>query len=113
VGTLPELLTYDWLEGRGYQFDFQTSFFGGRMQLGGAVADFIIMDLQPGGMVVWRVQGDYWHLMPERVRKDAVQRLRLLQHGVVQVVDLWESAIYDRAPKVFEMAEVGAEIGPA
>ena len=117
-GTLPELLTYDWLESRGRQFDFQTSFLGGRLQLGGAVADFIIFDLWPGELAVWRCQGDYWHTMPEREQKDALQKLKLLGERwnnvpVGVVVDLWESAIYRRAPQVFLQAEAGVEIGQA
>lgn len=116
VGTLPELLTYDWLESRNRLFDFQSSLMGGRLIMGGAVADFIISDLAPGGLVVWRVQGDYWHTQPERQRSDFAQRERLLMESymgvpVVQVVDLWESAIYWSAPLVFEMAEAGVEIG--
>lgn len=115
-GTLPELLTYQWLERRGRQFDFQSSIMGGRLVLGGAVADFIISDLVPGGLVVWRVQGDYWHVEPERVQRDFQQRERLLMESymgvpVVQVVDLWESGIYWAYPFVFEMAEAGVEIG--
>lgn len=115
-GTLPELLTYHWLEIRNRQFDFQSSLMGGRLIMGGAVADFLIFDLAPGGIVVWRVAGDYWHCQPERVRSDFEQRERLLTESymgtpVVQVVDLWESAIYFCYPLVFEMAEVGVEIG--
>jgi hypothetical protein len=116
VGSLPELLTYDWLEGRNHIFDFQSSIMGGRLILGGAVADFIIEDLIPGGLVIWRVQGDYWHTQAKRVQSDFIQRERLLTESymgvpVEQVVDLWESAIYWAAPLVFEMAEGGVEIG--
>jgi len=115
-GTLPELLTYDWLESRNRIFDFQSSVMGGRLIMGGAVADFIIEDLIPGGLVVWRVQGDYWHTQAERVQSDFMQRERLLTESymgvpVLQVVDLWESAIYWAAPEVFEEAEAGIEIG--
>lgn len=116
VGSLPELLTYDWLQSRNRIFDFQSSIMGGRLILGGAVADFIIEDLIPGGLVIWRVQGDYWHTQADRVQSDFIQRERLLTESymgvpVEQVVDLWESAIYWAAPYVFEMAEGGVEIG--
>jgi hypothetical protein len=116
VGSLPELLTYDWLESRNHIFDFQSSIMGGRLILGGAVADFIIEDLIPGGLVIWRVQGDYWHTQPKRMQSDFIQRERLLTESymgvpVEQVVDLWESAIYWAAPLVFEMAEGGVGIG--
>lgn len=115
-GTLPELLTYHWLERRSRAFDFQSSIMGGRLILGGAVADFIIEDLVPGGLAVWRVQGDYWHVEPARMQADMLQRERLLTETymgvrVLQVVDLWESAIYWAYPDVFEQAEAGVEIG--
>jgi hypothetical protein len=116
VGSLPELLAYDWLQSRNRIFDFQSSIMGGRLIMGGAVADFIIEDLIPGGLVVWRVQGDYWHIQPDRVQSDFMQKERLLSESymgvpVEQVVDLWESSIYWAAPFVFEMAEGGVEIG--
>lgn len=115
-GTLPELLTYDWLERRRRDFDFQSSLMGGRLIMGGAVADFLINDLVPGGLVVWRVQGDYWHTLPEREAADFYQREQLLMQSylgvpIAMVVDLWESTIYKDAPRVFEMAEAGVEIG--
>lgn len=115
-GTLPELLTYHWLERKGRLFDFQSSLMGGRLIMGGAVADFLIQDLVPGGLVVWRVQGDYWHTQPERARSDFLQKERLLTESymgvpVEQVIDLWESAIYWAYPDVYEQAEAGVEIG--
>jgi hypothetical protein len=117
-GTLPELLTYDWLERRPHEFDFQSSLGGGRLILGGAVADFILFDLLPGALAVWRIQGDYWHSKAERMERDLAQRERLLSERymglpVEQVVDIWESAVYWRAPQVWEEAEVGAEMGRA
>ena len=111
--TLPEYCTYDWLESRPWlEFDFQTSLMGGRWELGGAVADFIIAGLNPEGLYVWRVQGDYWHSGREKMMQDEEQRLRLLQYTfrgvpIVAVVDLWETDIYQRYPLVFEMAEYG------
>lgn len=114
VGTLPELCTYEWLEGR-FLFEFQSSLMGGRLIRGGAVADFVIVDLQPGGLVVWRIQGDYWHTRGERARQDAEQKARLLGTWymgmpIVSVVDIWESDIYKRFPEVFRRAEVGVEL---
>ena len=115
-GTLPELLCYEWLRRQGHQFDFQTSLMGGRLAMGGAVADFILFDIVPGGLSVWRIQGDYWHSKPERVERDQLQRERLLterfgSEPVLQVVDIWESTVYATYPDVFEAAEVGVEWG--
>jgi len=116
VGTLPEILTYGWLQGRPHLFDFQSSLLGGRLIMGGAVADFIIYDISPDGLVIWRVQGDHWHSMPDRIAKDQAQKERLLRERymntpVVQVIDCWESSIYYQSPAVFEAAEAGVEIG--
>jgi len=110
--TLPELLTYIWLEDRKWSFDFQSSLMGGRLITGGAVADFIIFDLFAGGAAVFRVQGEYWHQMRETRAKDQAQKQRLLQERaygmpIVVVVDLWEMDIYNRSPEIFRKAEVG------
>ena len=115
VGTLPELCVYGWLEQRKHLFEFQSSLMGGRLLKGGAVADFVILDMAPGGLVVWRVQGEYWHGTRESRQRDRAQRDRLLcsWYGgmpIIQVVDLWEYDIYRRFPEVFKKAEVGVEL---
>lgn len=113
VATLPELCTYDWLESRPWlTFDFQTSLMGGRHELGGAVADFIISGLSAEGLYVWRIQGEYWHTGREKMLLDEEQKIRLLQYTfrgipIVMVVDLWENDIYHKYPRVFELAEYG------
>ena len=117
-GTLPELVVYQWLTRRGYQFDFQTSLMGGRLELGGAVADFVIFDLDPGGIAVWRVQGEHWHAgNRDKEEKDRAQRETLLRQSymgqpVTVVIDLWEQDLYDHYPRVLEMAEAGVEMRP-
>lgn len=112
VGSLPELLTFHWLRRRALAFEYQSPRMGGRGRAGGTVVDFIIYDLAPGGVYVWRVMGEYWHVTPEVQGKDEEQARRLLRmrvsgRPVVAVVDLWESDIYDRDPEVFELAEAG------
>jgi len=111
-GTLPELITYDWLERRQWVFEFETSALGGRRTSGGAVLDFLIYGLSANGLYVWRIQGEYWHQGPEVERKDFAQAARLLRVRIggvpiVAVVDLWENDVYDRYPAVFEKAEMG------
>lgn len=115
IGSLPEMCTYVWLESRKYLFEFQSALMGGRVIRGGAVADMLIYDLAPGGIVVWRVQGDYWHGSRDAIARDQEQRARLMTswHAgmpVVRVTDLWETDIYDRYPEVFRLAEVGMEL---
>ncbi len=112
VGTLPELVTYDWLERRTLEFQFQSGQLGGRRMRGGAVVDFVISGLAADGLYLWRIQGEYWHQGGEVEAKDEVQkaRLRRLKIGgvpVVAVVDLWENDVYDRYPSIFLKAEAG------
>jgi hypothetical protein len=115
VGTVPELIAYEWLQSRGYAFEFQSSQLGGRRRSGGAVVDFVIQDLSPNGVMMWRIQGEYWHQGPDVERKDEVQRVRLLNvrmggRPVAAVVDLYESDIYDRYPEVMLRAEAGMQL---
>ena len=115
VGTLPELCTYDWLERKGYRFEFQSAQLGGRHTHGGAVVDFQIADISKLGWFIWRIQGEYWHAGREKASEDAMQKARLRgmlidSIPVVAVVDLWESAIYYSWPRVYELAEAGVEM---
>jgi hypothetical protein len=90
AGTLPERMVGLALVWLGYYFQFQRAEDGGRLRLGGSVVDFIVF--MGGHRIVVRVQGDYWHSLPERKRSDAMQadRLRALKY---RVADLWESDI--------------------
>lgn len=92
AGTLPEIMTALGLLWSGLQFASQISEDGGRTRLGGAVVDFKVF--MGAEVVIVRVQGDYWHSLPERVLMDVVQYERLKQMGY-RVADLWESAIYE------------------
>lgn len=94
TGTLPERITYKELQTRRIPFDFQSSFFGGRLELGGMVADFVLLD-RP---LIIRIQGEYWHSPLPTQRRDAVQRGVLESMGF-QVEDLWDYEIYN--PDVF------------
>jgi hypothetical protein len=72
-GTLPERIMYKALVQRGYKpgvdFDFQSSQSGGRMQMGGIVADFLF----PFKKIVIQVQGPT-HAGFLRAAKDQEQR---------------------------------------
>jgi hypothetical protein len=91
AGTLPEIMVAWALVKLGIYFTTQVSELGGHMRLGGAAVDFVVgmgMD-----KVAVRVNGDYWHSIPSRKLKDAVQYERL--HALhYRVCDIWESAIY-------------------
>jgi very-short-patch-repair endonuclease len=97
IGTLPELIVHWHLTRRGLidgiHFDFQSSQFGGRLELGGAVIDFLFRD-RP---LAVRVQGEYWHEPWEQKglgAHDEAQRLMIEGMGY-EVQDLWERTIMD------------------
>lgn len=90
-GTLPEqmvALALCWLK---LPFQCQRSENGGRLRLGGAVIDVVVfLGSKP---VIIRVQGDYWHSLPDRKLKDAMQLERLRAKGY-RVWDAFEGEIY-------------------
>ena len=91
AGTLPEVMTCLALVWLHYTFQVQINEDGGRIRLGGAVVD---VKLWLGAhVVILRVQGSYFHSLPDRRVKDAVQLARLRAQGY-RVVDLWENALY-------------------
>jgi len=79
-GTLIERIFYKALEQRGYvagsDFDFQSSLLGGRMQMGGIVADFLF----PHKRLVINIQGPT-HAIWIRAAKDQEQRELLESMG--------------------------------
>ena len=93
VGTLPERIIRKWFEKAGLPVFEQQIVYGGHLRIGGGVVDFIVNIGTPPGIAI-RVQGDYWHKMPDRVAKDWVQYERLVAKGY-RVVDLWEGDIYE------------------
>lgn len=102
--TLPEALAEAWLKSRGVRYRAQVPVMGAR-------PDLVLYGIDPLGLVIWRVQGDYWHGKPDAVAGDAMQRERLLQgmvdgQRVMRVADLWEKDIYT-GDAVFEAAYHG------
>lgn len=90
--TLPEMMVALALIWLGWHFDAQASESGGRLYLGGSVVDFKVY--LGTGFVCVRVQGDYWHALPDRVQKDAVQWTRLHALGY-RVSDIWEHTLME------------------
>lgn len=105
-GTLPERIVFKSLTDRhlvpGSDFTFQSSLVGGRIHLGGMIADFLF-DRPP---LVIRIQGQYWHGQFDREtgdlihgelsqgRRDDEQGQTLNSMGYA-VVDFWENDCYD------------------
>jgi len=81
-----EAIVYDWLSEKNIAFTFQSSFGGGRFELGGSIIDFTLDELNIG----LRVHGDYWHSGVEKSATDEVQR-ELLESQGWQIVDIWGS----------------------
>lgn len=113
TSSIPELITFDWLEKSGTRFTFQPHLFGGRSTNGGLVPDFVV---EAGGLInVWQVQGTYWHSRFGDRQRDETAKLRFVgaEFGgqrIKLVLDLWEDAIYQKRPQVFQYALVGLEL---
>ena len=93
TGTLPERIVYKRLLQLGMKdgvdFTFQTSMQGGRMELGGIVADFVF----PRQHLILQVQGPT-HTTHIRMKKDTEQRNILGAMGY-DVVEWTDELIYD------------------
>ena len=94
AGTLPERIFFKALLDRGMRegidFTFQSSLQGGRLFLGGMVADFILTTRS----LIVRIQGRKWHTGFEQERKDDFQR-DILEGMGYHVLDLYDDTIYD------------------
>ncbi len=99
VATKPEWYCY-WALLRlgkkpGLDFDFQSSLMGGRLELGGAVVDFLFLD--PPNLAI-NIQGLYWHYAfgGDRKAHDRMMRQSLENRGI-RVVYIDEDHVI-RAP---------------
>jgi hypothetical protein len=113
-GTIPELITYDWLQSRQIPFTYQAWIYGGRSRHGGVIPDFVL-EYNGKGMA-WLIQGNYWHSKSEVSASDIIDKMKLVGswfHGIYieVVVELWENKVYHNRPEVFEMALLGIGLG--
>ncbi len=93
-GTLPERIVFAYLVEKlrfvpNIDFDFQSSLDGGRLELGGIVADFLFPSLK----IILQVQGEH-HNKIWYARRDDEQALILERMGY-KVFYLYEHEIYD------------------
>lgn len=90
----------------GRDFIFQASQMGGRTFRGGVVSDFVI----PNRFLVWRVQGETFHIIDPDVRaKDALQKVALEQQGW-RVVDIFTRDLAQQRTRVLEAAWEGVQV---
>ncbi len=90
-GSLPERILYKELKRRRIEFSFQSSMMGGRQQLGGIVADFIL----PFYKIIIQVQGTIWHVGKDAEAWDTRQRLTLENMGYT-VLYIWDYETYSK-----------------
>ena len=102
-----ERLVYEWLTKRGIEFSFQSSLLGGRMEYGGIIIDFILIE----SGIALRVQGEYFHSGVEQEAKDREARIVLENMGF-RVVDLEEQDLITNLDAVMERAIEGNEMSP-
>ena len=77
--TEPERMVYNELTRLGIGFDFQSSFYGGRLQRGGLIVDFYIPDRN----LAINIQSFYWHYsIPDRIVQDRMQQVEMESQGI-------------------------------
>ena len=107
-GTFPEFLIFRELLRLslkpGEDFEFQSSQFGGRSQLGGAIVDFVLFTGIAG-----RVQGEFFHFRTASNRiASLIQRIQLEGAGFI-VVDMLASEIEQTPRRIASMLVQGQE----
>ena len=86
---------------------------GGRLQLGGVVADFLFSPPEWVPGMVWRVQGEFFHLASsEKQVQDLLQRIQLEDRGF-RVVDLLANDVLQNRDEVLTAALAGRQLKPS
>ena len=100
-GSILERVVYKELQRRRLEFDFQSGLLGGRFELGGKVADFIVRWTDTS--VIIRIQSFAFHTkfidtVEDQEEKAELEALRDPATGLpFTVFDLWEDVIRDRS----------------
>jgi len=77
------------LDNLGFEYVFQVNLFGGRMELGGVVVDFVVMTV-PLPTPLW-VHGEFWHTGEAR-EKDLLQQAQVeaeMGSEMLPPIELW------------------------
>ncbi len=113
--TLPESIFYSLLEDRGVEFSYQSSFDGGRSELGGEVVDFVV-DMGGYALAVL-VNGDYWHSTPDQIRRDqeSIESVTGQYFNGLQITAtliIWESTLLGcNRERAVDLLLTGVEVG--
>lgn len=83
-----ERIVYKWLQTRRIPFDFQSSFFGGRRELGSLRADFVLLD-RP---LIINPLGRMWHDGQANRARDSIQNDQLYHRGY-EVLMIWDDEV--------------------
>ena len=111
VGSDLEIRVYQWLLYHGFRpnvdFVFQSQLIGlrGVRELGDAIVDFMLIKSN----ILWRVQGEYWHVGTEERARDLIQKQRLESLGYT-VIDLWETDLNERLEYTLQQALQGVQL---
>ena len=82
LGSIPEWYAFKALERLNIDFDYQSSFLGGRLTRGGAILDFFIPSLNLG----IAIQSNYWHYSSSgKIASDKAQRIALEGLGLTVI----------------------------
>lgn len=92
-GSIWERIVYLSLLKRHIPFDFQSSWEGGRLELGGLVADFVLLD-RP---LIVQIHGTFWHEGVFARARDREQNDLLRGYGF-DVEELWDHTIRHEQP---------------
>jgi hypothetical protein len=114
--TYPEAIFWWLLEKlKREEFDYQSSIFGGRTELGGLVVDFLV-DMG-GYYVAVLVNGNYWHNKPEQRERDFLTKESVIGQTwqgspILYAVEIWESKLlscdrFDTAVRTLRGEDVG------
>jgi len=105
IATSIELIVLNWLNRNKIEYEFQSSLMGGFYELGGAVVDILLPQLQ----LAWRIFGEYWHRGISKSGSDLIQKESLSARGWT-VVDIWERNIRENLEQTMRLAIQGKEM---
>jgi hypothetical protein len=97
-----------WLDKNKLEFDFQSSLLGGRLMLGGQVADFIIYSRDPA--LIINVQGEHWHYAGSHLSAEALMNKVALMNRGFDVVYVLERDVNDRLNYAMREAMLGRQL---